>query len=80
MVPLMDPLESLTVSSSFLRYLTESAQELGCDLNPTLKAMGIEPEQLHEPSLRVPLKIEQALLEQAMSQSQDPFFGCIWGS
>lgn len=70
---------TLTVASFWLEYLLDAALHRGCDLSPALVRLGVTDEQLETPEARIPLRIEQQLLQQAIDETADPFFGLHMG-
>mgnify|MGYP005839714957 CR=1 FL=1 len=70
---------TLTVASFWLEYLLDAALHHGCDLSPALVELGVTDEQLETPDARIPLRIEQQLLEQALHDTGDPLFGLHMG-
>nr|BFD39524.1 AraC family transcriptional regulator [Pseudomonas sp. FFPRI_1] len=57
-----------------LKYLLY-AEQLGIATAPALAAAGIEPEQLNDTSLRLPMEVHERLLDYFCLHSGDPLFG-----
>ncbi len=72
--------ERLTVAGHWLEFLLDAAHQAGVDLDDELARQGITREQLAAPHSRAPLHVEQALLQAALTRSNDPCFGLHMGA
>ncbi|HCE40600.1 MAG TPA: AraC family transcriptional regulator [Alcanivorax sp.] len=70
---------SLTVASFWIEYLLDAALHAGVDLSEALVRLGVTEEDLESPAARIPLSVENRLLEHAVSRSGDPLFGLHMG-
>lgn len=73
------PLQQLTASSLYIEYILDYALSRGCDLTGALIELGVTEEQLNDPAARIPLTVEQALLERGIAGTGDPLFGLHMG-
>jgi len=72
--------ESLTVAGHWLEFLLHAAGQAGVELDDELARLGLSREQLATPHCRAPLQAEQALLQAALTRSNDPCFGLHMGT
>ena len=70
---------SLTVASFWVEHLLDAALHAGVDLSDALVRLGVSEADLESPHARLPLKVEQRLLEHAVTRSGDPLFGLHMG-
>ena len=70
---------SLTVASFWTEYLLDAALHAGVDLSEALIRLGVSEEDLESPAARIPLSVENRLLEHAVARSGDPLFGLHMG-
>jgi len=70
---------SLTVASFWIEHLLDAALHAGVDLSDALVRLGVDEAELESPHARLPLKVEQKLLEYAVARSGDPLFGLHMG-
>lgn len=69
----------LTVSSVHLNYLIDSARDMGAQLQAVLDELGLNAALLGDIEQRVPLAVEQRLLDTIRQQLDDPLFGLHMG-
>lgn len=69
----------LTVSSVHLNYLIDSAREMGADLRPLLDEMSVDMATLANIETRLPLDVEQRLLDALLARLNDPLLGLHMG-
>lgn len=72
-------LQGLTASSLYVEYILDHALSRGCDLTGALIELGVTDEQLNNPQARIPLAVENALLERAIAGTGDALFGLHMG-
>lgn len=72
-------LQALTASTLYIEYILDYALSQGCDLTAALIELGVTEEQLNNPGARIPLTIENALLERGVAETGDAFFGLHMG-
>jgi AraC-like DNA-binding protein len=72
-------LGSQTVASFWLEFLLDAALAAGVDLSDDLVRLGISDEQLEAPQARIPLRVEEQLLQRAVRDSDDQQFGLHMG-
>ena len=73
------PFASLTVASFWIEYLLDAALRAGVDLSDALVRLGVSEHDLEAPGARIPLRIEDRLLQLALEGSDDPLFGLHMG-
>ena len=71
---------SATVAPNIIRYLMLVAAEHGRSLERTLRAVGLAPETVDAPTLRVSFRQGRALIETALDDLDVPALGILVGS
>ncbi|RLP78009.1 AraC family transcriptional regulator [Mycetocola tolaasinivorans] len=71
---------SATIAPNILRYLARVCAEHGLDLAPALDQVGLTPDLLDSPDLRVSFRQGDAVIRAALRQSPRPGLGLLVGS
>lgn len=72
-------LAALSASTLYIEYILDHALARGCDLTGALIELGVTDEQLNHSGARIPLDIENALMERAIAGTGDALFGLHMG-